>query len=80
MFKSISENRIRNNMNFGKHFPKTICEGKIGILEGLKETWGERKEKIVFCSSILQRCLNFFTIFLPPFYFSRALCVSILQK
>jgi hypothetical protein len=38
MFKSISENRIRKNINFGKRFPKTIYEGKIGILEGLKET------------------------------------------
>jgi hypothetical protein len=38
MFKSISENRIRKNINFGKHFPKTIYEGKIEISEGLKET------------------------------------------
>jgi hypothetical protein len=38
MFKSISENRIRKNINFGKRFPKIIYEGKIGISEGLKET------------------------------------------
>jgi hypothetical protein len=38
MFKSNSENRIRKNINFGKHFPKTIYEGKIGFLEGLEET------------------------------------------
>jgi hypothetical protein len=38
MFKSISENRIRKNINFGKCFPKTIYEGKIGISERLKET------------------------------------------
>jgi hypothetical protein len=38
MFKSISENRIQKNINFGKHFPKTIYEGKIGIEEGLKKT------------------------------------------
>jgi hypothetical protein len=43
MFKSISENRIRKNINFGKRFPKTICEGKIGISKGLKETWGRRE-------------------------------------
>jgi hypothetical protein len=45
MFKSISENRIRKNINFGKRFPKSICEGKIGILEGLKETLGGEKRK-----------------------------------
>jgi hypothetical protein len=39
-FKSISENRIRKNINFGKHFPKIIYEGKIGISEGLEETFG----------------------------------------
>jgi hypothetical protein len=34
-------------MNFGKHFPKTIYEGKIGILEGLEETiGGGGREKI----------------------------------
>jgi hypothetical protein len=38
MFKYISENKIQKNLNFGKRFPKTIHEGKIGILEGLKET------------------------------------------
>jgi hypothetical protein len=27
-------------MNFGKHFPKIIYEGKIGISEWLKETKG----------------------------------------
>jgi hypothetical protein len=49
MFKSISENRIRKNINFGKRFPKTVCEGKIGISEGLKETLGGgRREKILF--------------------------------
>jgi hypothetical protein len=38
MFKPISENGIRKNINFGKHFSKTIYEGKIGISKGLKET------------------------------------------
>jgi hypothetical protein len=38
MFKSISKNRIRKNINFGKHFPKTTFECKIGISEGLEET------------------------------------------
>jgi hypothetical protein len=38
MFKSILENRIQKNRNFGKYFLKTIYEGKIGISEGLEET------------------------------------------
>jgi hypothetical protein len=45
MFKSFSKNRIRKNIYFGKYFPKTIYEGRIGILEGLEETWGVRREK-----------------------------------
>jgi hypothetical protein len=44
MFKYISENIIRKNINFGKRFPKTVYEGKIGISEGLKETWGEEEK------------------------------------
>jgi hypothetical protein len=31
MFKSVLKNRIRKKLNFKKHFPKTIYEGKIGI-------------------------------------------------
>jgi hypothetical protein len=42
---SISENRIRKKMNFGKRFPKTIYESKIEILEGSEETLEGRKEK-----------------------------------
>jgi hypothetical protein len=38
MFKSVSKNRIHKKINFGKHFPKTIYEGKIGITKGLEET------------------------------------------
>jgi hypothetical protein len=44
-FKFISEYRIRKNINFRKHFPKTIYEGKIGILEGSKEIFGGGREK-----------------------------------
>jgi hypothetical protein len=55
MFKSISENRIRNNMIFGKYFPKTICEGTIEISKG-------EEKKSFFCSSIFLWCLSFFTI------------------
>jgi hypothetical protein len=33
-------NRVRKNINFGKHFSKTIYEGKVEISEGSKETWG----------------------------------------
>jgi hypothetical protein len=45
MFKSILENRIRKNINFGKRFPKTICEGKIGISKGSKDTLGGKEKK-----------------------------------
>jgi hypothetical protein len=40
MFKSNSKKRIQKNLNFGKYFPKTIYEGKIGFLEWLEETSG----------------------------------------
>jgi hypothetical protein len=49
MFKSISKNTIRKNINFGKHFPKTIYEGKIEISKGLEENgWWGRREKSLF--------------------------------
>jgi hypothetical protein len=41
-------------MNFGKYFAKTIYEGKIGILEGLEETLGGRREKTKFRLSNLE--------------------------
>jgi hypothetical protein len=44
MSKSISENKIRKNMNFEKHFSKIIYEGKIGISEGWKKHGGEEKK------------------------------------
>jgi hypothetical protein len=44
MFKSISENRIRKNINFENHFSKTIYESKIGISERLEETRGEKRK------------------------------------
>jgi hypothetical protein len=39
------KNRIRKNIIFGKHFPKTIYEGKIEISEGLEEILRGRREK-----------------------------------
>jgi hypothetical protein len=44
-FKSILKNRIWKNINFRKHFPKTIYEGKIEISEGLEEILRGRREK-----------------------------------
>jgi hypothetical protein len=44
-FKSILKNRIRKNINFRKHFPKTIYEGKIEISEGLEEILRGGREK-----------------------------------
>jgi hypothetical protein len=48
-FKSISKNRIQKNINFEKHFPKTIFEGKILILEGPEETLGGEEKNASLC-------------------------------